>query len=172
MSFYVTENENKLELCLKLNDYFKEIYDEYVGLGLHKVEFQLIELELPDFFEFYDKESNVLTGFTYNNGLYHNGRPVNNIRALVRILTNEIYEPENFLELYLNYLVENQNEMFDNTLDIIQNTNIKTVETIKSIIPFLEENYFNNITKLNKTISFWKSISIISILMSVILRFF
>lgn len=172
MSFYVTENENKLELCLKLNDYFKEIYDEYVGLGLHKVEFQLIELELPDFFEYYDKESNVLTGFTYNNDLCHNGRPVNNIRALVRILTNEIYEPENFLELYLNYLVENQNEMFDNTLDIIQNTNIKTVETIKSIIPFLEENYFNNITKLNKTISFWKGISIISILMSVILRFF
>lgn len=172
MSFYVTENENKLELCLKLNDYFKAMFDEYVGVGLNQVEFKLIELELPDFFEYYDKESNVLTGFTYNNGLYHNGRPVNNIESIVKILTTETYEPVNFIELYLNYLIENQNVLFDNTLDIIQNTNIKTVDTIKSIIPFLEENYFNNITKLNKTISFWKIISIISILMSVILRFF
>ena len=42
-----------------------------------------------------------------------------------------IYDPVNFFELYLNYLIENQNELFDNTVDIIQTTNAKTVETKK-----------------------------------------
>lgn len=171
MSFYVTKSGNKLELCLKLNDYFKVMYDEYINNGLHKVEFNLIELELPDFFEYYDKESNVLTGFTYNCGLFHNGKPVNNIKVIVRVLTSKIYDPVNFFELYLNYLIENQNEMFDNTVDIIQTTNVKTVETIKSVLPIFEETN-DKIVKLDKTVSFWKSISIIIILMNIFLQFF
>ena len=31
MSFYVIEKENNFELVLKLNDYFKSLYEEYVG---------------------------------------------------------------------------------------------------------------------------------------------
>lgn len=73
MSFYVIEKENKFELVLKLNDYFKSLYEEYVGLGLNKSDFKYIQREIPDFFDYYNSELNELTGFTYSNRLYHNG---------------------------------------------------------------------------------------------------
>lgn len=171
MSFYIIENENKLELGLKLNEYFKTLYNEYVGVGLNTGEFKYIELSIPDFFEYYDKEANVLTGFTYNNDLYHNGTKVNNLPSLIKILTNEEYEPVNFIDLFLSYIIECQNIMYDNTVDIIQTSNIHTVDTIKSMVPIFED-VNNKITKLNNKVSYWKIISTISIILSIISRFF
>lgn len=156
MSFYVIEKENKFELVLKLNDYFKSLYEEYVGLGINKSDFKYIESEIPDFFEYYNRELNELSGFTYSNRLYHNGHAISNLYVLMNILTDEEYQDINFIDLYLKY---------------IESVNIKTIESLKNMIHICEE-MSNNITKLNNKVITWKIISISCILFSIISRFF
>lgn len=154
MSFYVIEKENKFELVLKLNDYFKSLYEEYIGLGINKSDFKYIQREIPDFFDYYNSELNELTGFTYSNRLYHNGHAINNLYVLMNVLTNEEYQDINFLDLYLKY---------------IESANIKTVESLNSIVDVIKE-MNNNITKLNNEVITWKIICIICIILSVVIN--
>lgn len=154
MSFYVIEKENKFELVLKLNDYFKSLYEEYVGLGINKSVFKYIESEIPDFFEYYNRELNELSGFTYSNRLYHNGHAISNLYILMNILTDEEYQDINFIDLYLKY---------------IESANIKTVESLNSIVDVIKE-MNNNITKLNNEITLWKIICISCIILSVVIN--
>lgn len=154
MSFYVIEKENNFELVLKLNDYFKSLYEEYVGLGINKSDFKYIQREIPDFFDYYNSELNELTGFTYSNRLYHNGHVINNLYVLMNVLTNEEYQDINFLDLYLKY---------------IESANIKTVESLNSIVDVIKE-MNNNITKLNNEVITWKIICISCIIFSVVIN--
>lgn len=154
MSFYVIEKENNFELVLKLNDYFKSLYEEYVGLGINKSDFKYIQREIPDFFDYYNNELNELTGFTYSDRLYHNGHAINNLYVLMNVLTNEEYQDINFLDLYLKY---------------IDSANIKTVESLNSIVDVIKE-MNNNITKLNNEVTTWKIICIICIILSVVIN--
>ena len=154
MSFYVIEKENNFELVLKLNDYFKSLYEEYVGLGINKSDFKYIQREIPDFFDYYNSELNELTGFTYSNKLYNNGHAINNLYVLMNVLTNEEYQDINFLDLYLKY---------------IDSANIKTVESLNSIVDVIKE-MNNNITKLNNEVTTWKIICIIMIILSVVIK--
>ena len=72
----------------------------------------------------------------------------------MNVLTNEEYQDINFLDLYLKY---------------IDSANIKTVESLNSIVDVIKE-MNNNITKLNNEVTTWKIICIIMIILSVVIK--
>lgn len=74
--------------------------------------------------------------------------------VLMNVLTNEEYQDINFLDLYLKY---------------IESANIKTVESLNSIVDVIKE-MNNNITKLNNVITTWKIICISCIIFSVVIK--
>ena len=128
MSFYVIEKENNFELVLKLNDYFKSLYEEYVGLGINKSDFKYIQREIPDFFDYYNNELNELTGFTYSDRLYHNGHAINNLYVLMNVLTNEEYqEATNIVNTQING--KNYASGFTIEIDAISSVNLRFYKT-------------------------------------------